>query len=224
MYTMAATSMDTEHITMSFRDDLRAANQACTVAARKNNVIEEESTHCSSSDGDKQLEESPVHRTFAQGGEQHSRGSVNHPDACTPCAFYCFRKVGCPSGEGCDYCHMGHESKSRNRREEWKRQQTERRRGKRGFKGDVELCDSNKVAGAQGAWEPTSWTPPGLPNHAFCKGEVFELCNSNKRAGAHEVFELTRVSALPTLSGAAALNLQEPCFIAVQHGRCALYQ
>lgn len=197
MFTTTTISIDTEQIAVSFRDDLRGrtANQAYPVVTRKKDSIEDESTHCSSSDGDKQVEESPVYKTFAEGGEQHTRGGVNHPNACTPCAFYCFRKTGCPSGENCDYCHKGHESKSRNRREEWKQAQTERRKVKRAAKGDVDKLGDLKKA--------TS-------------------CAVDSRDGTSE---LSVVSPGPQLaSETMALNPLEPCYIAIQRGHCALYQ
>jgi PAS domain S-box-containing protein len=44
-----------------------------------------------------------------------SKGSVDHPDGCTPCAFYCYSKGGCNKGEACLYCHMAHPRRTRRR-------------------------------------------------------------------------------------------------------------
>mmetsp|Transcript_32541 Transcript_32541/g.74349 ORF Transcript_32541/g.74349 Transcript_32541/m.74349 type:complete len:412 (-) Transcript_32541:77-1312(-) len=60
-------------------------------------------------------------------GPSRSLGSAGHPDACKPCAFYCYSLCGCRNGPDCIFCHLFHESKLRQRREEWKRTQREKR-------------------------------------------------------------------------------------------------
>lgn len=49
-------------------------------------------------------------------GEQFSAGSVDHPNSCRPCSFYCFSKRGCKKGPACEYCHMLHISRSNQRK------------------------------------------------------------------------------------------------------------
>lgn len=127
--TRAGATDDTEQIqvTVSFLDGFPFANSAHAVAYK---------THCSSSGYYEQIEELPVYRTFAEFGEQYTHGGADHPYTCTPCAFYCFRKKGCPSGEHCDFCHMEHESKSRNRREAWKQGRAKRCKARHTAKGN----------------------------------------------------------------------------------------
>lgn len=60
-------------------------------------------------------------------GPSVSGGSSNHPDGCKPCAFYCFSLRGCRNAEGCVFCHLFHESKLHQRREEWKKTQRAKR-------------------------------------------------------------------------------------------------
>lgn len=60
-------------------------------------------------------------------GPSTSCGSTGHPDQCKPCAFYCYSLRGCRNGDGCVFCHLFHESKLQQRREEWKRAQREKR-------------------------------------------------------------------------------------------------
>jgi len=45
-----------------------------------------------------------------------SEGSVNHPDGCTPCAFFCYSTIRCNKGLLCIYCHMAHPRRQRRRR------------------------------------------------------------------------------------------------------------
>jgi len=59
-------------------------------------------------------------------GPTSSLGSKDHPD-CKPCAFYCYSLRGCRNGHNCSYCHLFHESKLRQRRDEWKKEQREKR-------------------------------------------------------------------------------------------------
>merc|ERR1719242_840446 len=65
--------------------------------------------------------------TLQRHGEQPSIGGASHPNGCTPCAFYCFKRNGCRKGEDCVYCHMSHISKQRQRHDEWKKEQREKR-------------------------------------------------------------------------------------------------
>mmetsp|Transcript_68965 Transcript_68965/g.165495 ORF Transcript_68965/g.165495 Transcript_68965/m.165495 type:complete len:397 (+) Transcript_68965:145-1335(+) len=69
----------------------------------------------------------PRFPSLVRNGPEKSTGSVGHPDECTPCAFYCFSLCGCRSGPDCGYCHMYHESRVQQRRQEWKRKRQERR-------------------------------------------------------------------------------------------------
>jgi len=91
----------------------------------------------SSSDGDAQVAANAALDTavgeqltsLRRNGTSQSAGSRGHPDECKPCAFYCFSLRGCRNGDACGYCHMFHESKLRQRREEWKKAQREKKRG-----------------------------------------------------------------------------------------------
>jgi len=60
-------------------------------------------------------------------GEQPTVGGTSHPNGCTPCAFYCFKRSGCKLGEDCTYCHMSHISNVRLRNDKWKKGQREKR-------------------------------------------------------------------------------------------------
>jgi len=59
-------------------------------------------------------------------GPTPSLGSADHPE-CKPCAFYCYSLRGCRNAHNCTYCHLFHESKLRQRRDEWKREQRDKR-------------------------------------------------------------------------------------------------
>jgi len=65
--------------------------------------------------------------SLERNGPQESLGSRQHPEGCKPCAFYCYSLCGCRNGPSCIFCHLFHESKLRQRREEWKRAQREKR-------------------------------------------------------------------------------------------------
>mmetsp|Transcript_51919 Transcript_51919/g.163016 ORF Transcript_51919/g.163016 Transcript_51919/m.163016 type:complete len:419 (+) Transcript_51919:104-1360(+) len=90
-------------------------------------------------------------------GPSVSRGGQGHPDDCKPCAFYCFSLRGCRNGGSCPYCHLFHESRLRQRREEWKCTQREKRRRQR-EKKDVARTDAPVSAQQAPFPEP----PPGL--------------------------------------------------------------
>lgn len=76
-------------------------------------------------------------------GPVQNVGSVGHPDQCKPCAFYCFSLCGCRMGIDCSYCHMFHESRLRQRREDWKRSQRLKRTKQRASgKGPGEASDA----------------------------------------------------------------------------------
>jgi len=75
-----------------------------------------------------QLPGSVVHTTLQHQGPQHSAGSGGHPEACMPCTFYCFTRRGCNRGLECRFCHLTHQSKLQQRRENWKKQQREKRK------------------------------------------------------------------------------------------------
>lgn len=80
-----------------------------------------------SSFADDRTEDNANLPSLCKDGASANAGSVGHPNDCKPCAFYCFSLRGCRNGVGCSYCHLFHESKLRQRREEWKRQQRAKR-------------------------------------------------------------------------------------------------
>mmetsp|Transcript_24800 Transcript_24800/g.65103 ORF Transcript_24800/g.65103 Transcript_24800/m.65103 type:complete len:190 (-) Transcript_24800:607-1176(-) len=79
----------------------------------------------SSDDGPAQPCLSP---SLSRDGPMVSVGSAEHPDTCKACAFYCFTHSGCRNGVDCTYCHLSHESKLRQRRDEWKKAQRHKRK------------------------------------------------------------------------------------------------
>jgi len=93
------------------------------------------STHASHESNSEETQSDPDSipaPTLRSNGEVWSEGSAQHPDNCTPCAFYCFKRWGCSKDKDCNFCHMNHVSKQRQRREEWKLRQREKRRNMRG--------------------------------------------------------------------------------------------
>eukprot|EP00930_Biecheleria_cincta_P086271 TRINITY_DN75597_c0_g1_i1.p1 TRINITY_DN75597_c0_g1~~TRINITY_DN75597_c0_g1_i1.p1 ORF type:complete len:392 (-),score=76.47 TRINITY_DN75597_c0_g1_i1:42-1115(-) len=73
-------------------------------------------------------DEGGPYATLASLGAMESAGSVEHPNNCQPCTFYCFTRRGCNRGADCKFCHMSHQSKLQQRREAWKKQQREKRK------------------------------------------------------------------------------------------------
>jgi len=81
--------------------------------------------------GDGCSESSQSLPTLRKDGPITNSGSAGHPENCKPCAFYCFSLRGCRNGAECAYCHLFHESKLRQRREDWKKSQCEKREKQR---------------------------------------------------------------------------------------------
>mmetsp|Transcript_56365 Transcript_56365/g.132157 ORF Transcript_56365/g.132157 Transcript_56365/m.132157 type:complete len:442 (-) Transcript_56365:119-1444(-) len=82
----------------------------------------------------------PRFACLARDGASESVGSVQHPNGCKPCAFYCFSpQSGCRNGLDCVFCHLDHVSRLRKKKEEWKRTQRERRKNGR-LKADDDTC------------------------------------------------------------------------------------
>jgi len=97
--------------------------------------------------------------SLRQDGAVANAGSVGHPDECKACAFYCYSLRGCRNGDECTYCHLFHESKLRQRREEWKKTQREKRakhRDKQSKDEADELTGSGLSAAPEGGPPPTS--------------------------------------------------------------------
>jgi len=91
-------------------------------------------THASNESNRKESQSDPggiYATTLRYNGEVWSEGSAQHPNNCIPCAFHCFKRVGCSKVKDCNFCHMSHVSKQRLRREEWKLRQREKRRSMR---------------------------------------------------------------------------------------------
>lgn len=59
--------------------------------------------------------------SLSRQGPSFSVGSLDHPNGCKPCAFYCFSDSGCRDSDACTFCHLFHTSKLRQRRESWKK-------------------------------------------------------------------------------------------------------
>jgi len=91
-----------------------------------------------------------AHLSLQNDGEQWSLGSAMHPTSCSPCAYFCFKRRGCSNGQGCNYCHMNHVSKQRERRNEWKSQQRQRRLKASSSCAPEGIADSESAAGSFG--------------------------------------------------------------------------
>jgi len=93
-------------------------------------------------------------------GPQDSIGALLHPNGCTPCAFYCFKKSGCNKGKDCLYCHMTHISKQRAHRTQWKEEQRQKRRARRKFdQNPVFEAITDNVSKFQSHGSPTAFYP-----------------------------------------------------------------
>jgi len=136
--------------------------------------------------------------TLRCNGEVWSEGSVQHPDKCTPCAFYCFKRWGCSKDKDCNFCHMNHVSKQRQRREEWKLCQREKRRSMR-----VQMQSTGSLPVGV-----TATKQIGSPQAKTLPDELNESCQ--------EVYLVSEPSGAP-------LYAEEPCFIA-WGSKCHLYQ
>jgi len=96
----------------------------------------------------------PAFQSLRRNGAMETLGSKDHPD-CKPCAFYCYSLRGCRNGRECPYCHMFHESKLRQRRDEWKKNQREKRgRLRRGQRDDDDDDDDDEDEDADGPPAP----------------------------------------------------------------------
>lgn len=92
-----------------------------------------------------ELDDGAARPSLQRNGPSLSIGSAQHPAACNPCAFYCFSLRGCRNGEQCTYCHALHESKLKQRREEWKKVQREKRGQLRLHKTDARAGSSQSA-------------------------------------------------------------------------------
>lgn len=113
-------------------------------------------------DGDVSPHHGKPSPSLQRDGPIANAGSVGHPHECKACAFYCFSLRGCRNGDACTYCHMYHESKLRQRREEWKKSQRDK-------------CDQNKrweeVRTSTGCPASTGGQPPSSYGAAVGAGE-----------------------------------------------------
>jgi len=138
--------------------------------------------------------------TLRCNGEVWSEGSAQHPDTCNPCAFYCFNLVGC-SKDDCNFCHMNHVSKQRQRCEEWKLRQREKRRSMR-----VQLQCSGPTPVAA-----TATRQDGFPSQAKTLPD-----KANASQSCKEVYLVSEAHGAP-------VHAEEPCFISLG-ANCRLYQ
>jgi len=130
-------------------------------------------------------------------GEQWSKGSVQHPDRCTPCAFYCFKLSGCSKEKDCSFCHMNHVSKQRQLREEWK------------------LCQRQKRRSTQFRMQGT-----GLSVGVATKRQI----GSSSKTLPHQASASQSCPAVYRVSepNSVLVYAEEPCFIAMG-SNCRLY-
>ena len=121
-------------------------------------------------------------------GPMESIGSVGHPDNCKPCAFYCFSLCGCRMDRDCAYCHLFHQSRLKQRREDWKRAQRVRRNKQRPSKTSSEAVAASSLTPGVLA------TPaaPGLMPMSTAQGTPYPVPEmSNEGSGALPVGLLT---------------------------------
>mmetsp|Transcript_28037 Transcript_28037/g.52566 ORF Transcript_28037/g.52566 Transcript_28037/m.52566 type:complete len:431 (+) Transcript_28037:131-1423(+) len=101
-----------------------------TVKAYKESTQDESSSSASRSEQAQDVQDNDAGKqlnSLKTAGPIESVGSVGHPNNCKPCAFYCFSLCGCRMDRDCAYCHLFHQSRLKQRREEWKRAQRMRR-------------------------------------------------------------------------------------------------
>lgn len=143
-------------------------------------------------------------------GPSASCGSKGHPDQCKPCAFYCYSLRGCRNGDGCVFCHLFHESKLQQRREEWKRAQREKRGRMR--KTAREEAQASNVTGVP---PPASSTPaqPTLVHHsakvapAFVQGVSASTCIEEERPVAKVAYVREGEAGKDLTNGAQRKNM-----------------
>jgi len=70
------------------------------------NSTDEERSECTLSDS--QVGVDVGCQSIERDGPQVSEGSIDHPDKCKPCAFYCYSLRGCNKGASCSFCHLEH--------------------------------------------------------------------------------------------------------------------
>lgn len=101
-----------------------------TVKAYKESTQDESSSSASRSEQAQDVQDGDPPKqlnSLKTAGPMESVGSVGHPNNCKPCAFYCFSLCGCRMDRDCAYCHLFHQSRLKQRREDWKRAQRQRR-------------------------------------------------------------------------------------------------
>lgn len=114
------------------RDGSGSSNDSgSTVKAFKESTQDESCSSGSRSEQAQDSEQQKQQNSLKTAGPMESIGSVGHPDKCKPCAFYCFSLCGCRLDRDCAYCHLFHQSRLKQRREEWKRTQRQRRNKQR---------------------------------------------------------------------------------------------
>jgi len=162
------------------------------------------STHASHESNSEETQSDPDSipaPTLRSNGEVWSEGSAQHPDNCTPCAFYCFKRWGCSKDKDCNFCHMNHVSKQRQRREEWKLRQREKRRNMR---GQQRCTEQTNVAATAARQNGSSAQAKSLPDEA------------NAVQNCTQVYLVSEPHVAPEFA-------EEPCFISLG-ANCRLYQ
>lgn len=155
-----------------------------------------------------------VYRNLHPDGEEWNVGSALHPEACVPCAFYCFKRQGCEKGTDCAYCHMMHIPKQRCRRQQWRERQRDLRRCSR----EMVSCAGSK--GSKGGAATSSKETRGLPRSTGHAGTEALRLDGAGHAGLAGPLEST-TSATQAQGKPPGLSL-EPCFISLSTG-CTLY-
>jgi len=139
--------------------------------------------------------------TLRSNGEMWSQGSAQHPDNCTPCAFYCFKRFGCSKDKDCIFCHMNHVSKTRQRRGQWKLRQREKRRS---MQGQLRCTGPTPVAATTAR------------QNGFAAQAKSLLDKANAIQNCPEIYLVSEPHG-------TAVYAEEPCFISLG-ANCRLYQ
>eukprot|EP00405_Crypthecodinium_cohnii_P017176 CAMPEP_0206457870 /NCGR_PEP_ID=MMETSP0324_2-20121206/23224_1 /ASSEMBLY_ACC=CAM_ASM_000836 /TAXON_ID=2866 /ORGANISM="Crypthecodinium cohnii, Strain Seligo" /LENGTH=626 /DNA_ID=CAMNT_0053929085 /DNA_START=34 /DNA_END=1914 /DNA_ORIENTATION=+ len=118
-----------------------------------------------------------------------SKGSMLHPNGCTPCSFHCYSHMGCNRGTSCAYCHMDHPKRTRRRGKKKGGLRSGKEEG--GEEVDIHTEDKN---------QDTTAVPYNDP----------EACDSEIRLALRPLLEsLGLLSPLPPLDGPPLIEPDE---------------
>lgn len=93
----------------------RRFSKGCRCTAKAVEAESDEDQHCSEAADAEDAVTGTGQAAEVDDASRRSVGSAGHPDACTPCSFFCYSLIGCNRGEACLFCHMEHPRKIRRR-------------------------------------------------------------------------------------------------------------